>query len=186
MSALLIITMLIALAIPLAQYARAYRLRKVEEMRLHMSRSVTQMEAHMLTGTIKLGDVCHDSVFHTMYRAQFLSTYPIPYAHRRLTKEQKQYSEKLFEELKGGESPAMRPLIEFIDAYYGALFYSHPAKVLGYTISILSLRVVQKVIRGQLTMIGNWATIWRNARRRVTTQSVSRILDDNVDGAAAA
>lgn len=67
----------IILNMPIVFHAR--HLRRLAEAKLEIARVVTEMEKLMLNGHIKLGELCHDKVYHTMLASQYSSRYSAPW-----------------------------------------------------------------------------------------------------------
>jgi O-methyltransferase len=100
---------------PVSRWLHEVRLRKIAQKRLRISRTVTEME--------KLGP---DPLFPVMFKAQFRDDFPMA---RELTEGERQLADRICGEMSRSGSPTGRLWVEFISAYYSALFYMHPVRV---------------------------------------------------------
>ena len=65
----------LAILLNLPIVLRARHRRRLAEARLEIARTMTEMENLMLHGHIKLGDLCHDKIYHMMLASLYAKRY---------------------------------------------------------------------------------------------------------------
>jgi len=161
------------LVLPFVGWLNERRLRLAAEERLKIARAVTEFEKLLLKGEIKGGQVCHDIVFPSMYRAQFCSNYPIPFPVR--TPEARLFSARLREELDDGKSPAAKPITAFRNAYFGALIYTHPIKISILIVCLVAVFIVRTIVNGQMNAALSFVSLCDRLRSRLAAESAARL-----------
>lgn len=147
MTAIVSLTFLLSVLIPVTVFWNARRLRKLSESRLQIARLVTKMEELMLSGEISLGAASHDVLFRVMQKIQYADRYHVNWnllqtpnsAVRRM-------EEKLNSELRESGCPFAENLKNFTSAYYKAFRHKHPLEAVCYSAYIFFLRGGAKLL----------------------------------------
>jgi hypothetical protein len=72
---MIIFSVALAILLNLPIVLRARHQRRLAEARLELARTMTEMEKLMLHGHIKLGDLCHDKIYHMMLESLYAKRY---------------------------------------------------------------------------------------------------------------
>ena len=104
---------------------RAYNRRRLAEARLEIACIVTEMDQFMLNGKLKLGELCHDRLYHGMLSSQYSDTYKVKWKFWHRPEKFLEHRAKLQSELENN-SELSRLLQNFMGAHFKAFRNRHP------------------------------------------------------------
>lgn len=139
----LLVATLVAILLNLPVIYRAKRMRRLAEARLEIAKVVTEMEKRMLSGDLKVGEVCHDALYKDMVRCQAASGYRVSLSLSRPSVPEQELRKRLHEEIANHDGVGAL-LKRYIVAHFRAFRQQRPF------MSLMFLFWVAAVIAGIL------------------------------------
>jgi hypothetical protein len=161
---------------PVVLHAR--RQRKLAETKLEITRTVNEMNNLMLNGTIKCGEVCHDTVYPIMLSIQhgvrFYATWKF---WKPPTEESKKLREAIHEEISKG-TPMGQLLNRFARAKSKCFRLHQP--IMFYAFSVWVLFVAGGLILFVMALFSALMArlAWRSFREKVSPQKLQQLLGE--------
>jgi hypothetical protein len=166
----------VAVAPAIFVWLRERRLRKLALAELNLAKSVTALEALMLSGEIRQGGVCHDVLFSAMQMIQYHRKYSLPWnVLRSPSAKRKSFRSQLESELNADGCMFKEHVFAFHKAYYEAFRQKHPWQQkfhFGYVLFLyLTARGLLTFLTQVLNIFVKWATFAEYLHRQFFVQA---------------